>query len=357
MHEIADLLKQVLSQEELEKLAAAPLRERYHPVGRLLSWHESLGQEYGNTLFALKAVLKSDPEWLRAKQRKRRLLDKTKYHNPDAVLSELRAYGALLEAGFSVHPVRESKVRTPDFEICDPDGGAIEIEVFSKGYPDEESEALDQFHNAPPPEKGPVVVCEHSVRPFGTSKSGLNHPATVAKVLGMKKRSGQLSGACPGILWIDLQGELWRLYPWDDACLPLTVDRTGFHSGGLWYSLFGRKGDPVFERYAPWPLDLRAELAAGMCKMENEGRFLQDPTLSAVVVSCEGFLSLFENPEAAKGLGEWFWLRVTALRLFDMSRSWIGWPENELRARLDIERRRICALGRAIGTRGVRSQD
>jgi len=346
MEEIIELLRGTLTVDELERIEKAPFREREHPLRRLLRWQTSIGAEYGNTLFALKTVLKSDPEWLTSKRRKERLLDVHEYHNPAGVLAELRTYGSLLMAGFEARPVPETSTRTPDFEVDGPEDSVVEVEVFAKSYPVDEAKSLEAFYNMPPPSvvDERVAVREHTVRPFKANGVNLSHPAVVAKILSMKKQGEQLSGSCPGILWLDLQGELWQLYPWTDSCLPITVDRNGFHSGGLWYAFFGQENDPIFERHIPWPFDQRVDFAPGICSMSHSGRFKQDRALSGVVVSSDSFLALFENPDAVQPLEEWFWRRATALRWFDISRSWIGWPAKDLPERLAIERRRLHAL-------------
>ena len=111
---------------------------RPHPVGLLLLREEGQSQEAVNTNRALKQVSLANMSWLDSM--KSRIIGK---NLPDAAgaLAELRAYGALLEAGYVVKPVRVMAKPTPDFTISDGNFSSV-VEVHAKQFFDETEEEL-----------------------------------------------------------------------------------------------------------------------------------------------------------------------------------------------------------------------
>lgn len=82
--------------------------------------------------------------WLRDKTTQ--LLDLEDINNASSSLAELRTYGGLLDAGFSVTPVPRRDYSTPDFNI-DAGDGPITVEVFAKHQDKEQDKLLDAVHS------------------------------------------------------------------------------------------------------------------------------------------------------------------------------------------------------------------
>src|ERR1700709_1551422 len=89
------------------------------------------------------ARISKEPEglsWLEALSR--RLADTSNREDAAAALAELRAYGSLLEANFSVKPKKPKTVPTPEFMV-DAGDGEVVVEVFAKHQDDDQKLLVD----------------------------------------------------------------------------------------------------------------------------------------------------------------------------------------------------------------------
>jgi len=341
----ADLLTNILTAREIELIEGAPLRERAHPVGRLLRPTTSNGYEHYNTLQALRAALAKNPSWLKAQER--RLANVEDYTEPASALAEVRAYGYLLATGLDVEPVPRGGAGTVDFLVRCPKDSRIEVEVFAKHMEQSEVDALSAFHQAAPPQlpPGSVAVREHAIAPMGRPRPGESVTENaVSKLAQIKGDERQFSGAEPAILWVDGQDESLSLFPWEKAAVPLVTDRAGFHSGDLWYACYGKPGLPIFERFWPGISGPEGAFDLGHVHMRHNGRFVGQTRLSCIVLAAKHCTLAMENPAAPKRLPTTFWETFSRVRHFDFGLSWVNWPESKLQERLEIEYRRIVEL-------------
>jgi hypothetical protein len=340
----AELLANVLTSRDLEAIEHAPLRERSHPVRRLLRYRTSNGCEYHNTTQALRTLLGKDRSWL--KRQARRLADTEDYTEPASALAEIRAYGYLAAAGFCVNPVSRGSRSTVDLRVFDSTGLEIEVEVFAKHLEQSEADSLSAFHHAQPPQppSGGISVREHVIIPMGRPRPGESVTQNaISKLAQIKGDEKQFSGTVPAVLWVDGQDETLSLFPWQKSAQPLVSDRAGFHSGDVWYACYGKKELPIFERY--WPGALGPEGGhPGYVRMGHSGRFIEETKLSCIVVAAKSSTYAMENPSAQHRLSRVFWRSFSRVRHFDIALSWLDWPEGRLRERLEVEYQRIGTL-------------
>lgn len=201
-----DILKTFLSDEQIESIKTAPNKDRCHPVRRLMLDSSEKGNVYVNTESSFKVIAAENKDWLKRKANV--FAELNDYSTSSSALGEVRAYGYLLNAGFKVTPIPETDKPTPDFHIENDAGDKIEVEIHSKQYTDEESEALEKFNSEPLAVEPGTIFCRHiEITPFGKPKQGESVTENViSKFTSIKnKNEPQFSSEISSILWLDFQ--------------------------------------------------------------------------------------------------------------------------------------------------------
>lgn len=335
-----ELLKDIISEEQISSIKNAPKKDRLHPVRYLMEYTKDNGFTYFNTEDSLKRIKLDKLDWLKAKSDNLAELDD--FSTPSSFLGEVRALGYLLGSGFNVEPIDENNKPTPDFNIINNDGEEIEVEVNSKQLTSEESSALEEFNkksqNINP--QGGITSKEHVVTPFGEPRKDESVTENViCKISSIKQSEKQFSNNKSSILWLDFQDEIWRMGPKANSTFPLRSWREDFYSGEIWYAFYGKKGLPIFEGDS---LEPRAKKSSVV--MRHEGRYKNETKIDACIVSFNKDTVILENPSAKNPLPEWFFNKMPCLRWFNVSHSWLRWPENKLFDRVQTEILRIEKL-------------
>lgn len=127
------LLEGLLSFEERGMILQARTTAPFHPLAVLLTGDSPGTQRIAaNTERALHHVRRRDEEWLR--HLKKRQLQTEPLTEAASGLAELRAYGALLDAGLDVSPFPSSSPGSkPDFRVS-LNGEELQIEVQAKQH-------------------------------------------------------------------------------------------------------------------------------------------------------------------------------------------------------------------------------
>jgi hypothetical protein len=342
-----------LSAAEIELLRNAARDGMPHPVAAL-ALADGPNQVRVNTERAARAISHVDDPWLAAI--KPRLVDSTDFTNASSALGELRAYGALLEAGLTITPdptVAGKKV-VPEFEVDAGDGPVI-FEVHSRQLDRAQAQALATHHKAmnaavrkaraENPGKVLTTMGAASVAPLGapnqdkTGDSILTN--AISRICSVKAGEHQSDPSKGFVLWLDLQDPtVWGLPISDAQLAPLWTEKDGeIGSGALWFALYGRKNDPMMEMRG---CDYR-EIA-----MLHDGRFALTNRLSAVVYSLPSLTVLMEHPSPALPVPRR--LRASLLRLpfFGLDRSVCSWKPGLVRSYLELQRETIAATANAL---------
>ena len=241
-------LSEFLTQEEQFAFKQPEQAAHIHPLSLLLNREEGRSQHAVNVERALKQVSLANVKWI--EKMKPRIVGSDAIEAASA-LAELRAYGALLEAGFKVIPVSVESKPTPEFTISDGKCTAL-VEVHAKQFhtgTQKELEARQKWLSEQPAKPGVTVHTYGVVHPFGRPEIGKPGDSTttnaISRICGIKQREHQLSDHSPSILWLDFQD----LYSWDMAMSaqefrPVLSWNEHLTSGALWYALYGWKGRP-----------------------------------------------------------------------------------------------------------------
>lgn len=271
-----------------------------------------------------------------------------------AALAELRTYGGLLEAGFSVTPIPEADESTPDFE-ADAGDGAIIVEVFAKHQDESEKKLWEAIASGrtPPGVERQVVEDQHGRiettitehHPAGAPDPKKPHDSVQANVISRicaaKGKEKQFPLDRPSLLWIDLRSfggwpEALKL----DQCTPLISGRDGLTSGALWYAFYAWKGAPIFEE--DFPLHER------VVPMGHDGRFRlqgeKKSKLSGCILALSECLILFENPWADHPLPDRARRFAERLPCFDFGHSICNWSPGDAEKLAELGRRQIEAM-------------
>jgi hypothetical protein len=153
------------------------------------------------------------------------------------------------------------------------------------------------------------------------------------------------------VLWLDFQGQDVGFALAEEQLVPLYSETTDgeVHSGALWYALYARKGDEMIESdgFTHW-----------LPTMLHAGRFFQTmkshggPTLvSAVIYSLPRATVLMENPAPSRQLPENFRASLLRTPYFRLDRSICEWEPGLVSARIELERKTVTAVARALGAR------
>jgi hypothetical protein len=345
---MTDQLKQLLelSESEIENIRNTTIKDRCHPVKRLLYPKDRGERDFQvivNTERALRHIKQHHTQWLR--NLKPRLLNIDDYSTSSGALGEIRAFGAILEAGISVEQISR---KGADFLVEDNQEKVL-IEVHSKQFHDKESESLEKFYNDLRNEMTKSdrntgwVIGEHKTVPFGKlEKKDENVTANaISKLCAIKKEEHQMNTDHTSILWLDFQDEVWELLDTVDRVLPVRTWNRAFYSGEFWYAFYGWIDAPIFEQFR---LDT---LLNPVVKMGHWGRFRNStkPTkLDAVIISFSRNTVILENPFSKKAIQPSLWKKLICLPWFNLEYSYTNWPAVNLRQRIEIEQEKLIEL-------------
>jgi hypothetical protein len=337
-------LSEFLTSEELAAFRQHPVTaERPHPLTTLLRYEDGRSQHAVNTERALKQVSIADLNWI--EKIKPRIVGPDLLDSASA-LSELRAYGALLEAGYQVKPVPTEERPTPDFTITDGSTTVL-VEVHAKQF-DETTEKEFQEHRkwvSEQPSPSGVTSYTHWVHPWGKPTPGKRGDSTttnaISRICSIKKDEKQFVSGVPGILWMDFQD----LYSLDmsmtaEQFRPVISSNEYLTSGALWHGLYGWKGAPVFNHCHYSHLDLPSQII----QMEHGGRFFQPTKLSAIVASFPTATILAESPIRGMQLSQNLRLRYMGLPWAGIQHTIAEWTSGHVVQTLRLHASLICGL-------------
>ncbi len=202
-------------------------------------------------------------------------------------LSELEAFGTILEVCATCVPVPEAKTPTPDFNV--PGLFAVEIYRPRESEPNKANVQADLAS-----QKGPVKIAL-SFPITGSGGLSREFPASkvIDRIVSGKRASKQTLGA-PGVLYVDLRHE------WSVECKLLQPFLTVASKGEYWIGTFGAwhafYGAPnrntLLKERATLPFlddgDVHAQV--------REGLFRQAPHWAAAVLAGSDGIVIFQNP-------------------------------------------------------------
>ncbi len=267
-----------------------------------------------------------------------RLTDVLDASGSSSALAEVRAYGGLLECGFSVSPIPRTDDSTPDFNV-DAGDGEMTVEVFAKHQDKDEDDTValmgesygpfpDTIHrshrmvqDANKQEARELIITTAAICPGGvpdSSKPGDSVQANlISRICGVKKNECQIPGDKPAVLIIDFchfGGPDMSSFTKVDQAFPIVSGHRGITSGALWYAVYGWKNTPVFQ-----------EGHKEFKRMGHDGRFRlagdRKSKLSAVLMVLNDCSVLLENPWATKRLTHRARMKLCRYPWFDLSHS------------------------------------
>lgn len=335
-------LKLLLNDEEIECITNTTLKDRCHPVKRLLYPRDEVerdSQVIANTERALRHLKQHHTQWLM--NLKPRLLNIDDYSTSSGALGEIRAFGYILEAGISVKPRSQNGA---DFWVEDNQEKVL-IEVHSKQLNHKESKSLEKFYNdlrnemTKSDRKTGWVIGAHKTVPFGKPQKHENVTENaISKLSAIKQTEHQISTDYTSIIWLDFQDEVWDLLDTVDRVLPVRTWNSAFYSGELWYAFYGWKDAPIFE-------DFRLDMLVGdVVKMRHPGRFRNSTKLDAVIISFFRNTVILENPFSKKAIKPSLWKKLICLPWFNFEYSYTNWPAVNLRQRIELEQKKLIEL-------------
>jgi hypothetical protein len=334
---------------------------RLHPVGQLLTDRESANswrsRIIANTDSAVRQVAASNQPWL--ERQRQRLLDTKDFSTPASALAEIRAFGALREAHFSVRSIQEGDLKTTDFAVSIGDA-QVAVEVVAKQIDPKMGKTLEEILARQQEElqrrasaadmrahsKRNVLVSTGSYEPFGGVDRSKPGDSLTANAISRIRRieddkEEQLPQDEPTVLWVDFQDDAWALVVGVEQAFPVTAWRGGVTSGSLWYAHYGWKGAPIMEHQGS-AYDRRTVL------MGHEGKFREKTKLAAVVISCPATTILFENPSANIPLPDSFRRQCLWLPSFSSQASIANWTPALAQRIVNLQVEQICHSAEAL---------
>ena len=357
MHKGLSHFRGLFSEDEIERVCQAPFYAgNRHPTWYPLRLDQANLQaiDYCLNRSVVEIQQSGHETWLR--KQVQRLLDLDDYSNATAALAEIRAFGALIEAGLSVAPVSLQKgFSTSDFHI-DIDELIIEVEVAAKHQDHDQDQLEEAIYSAiGKKEKNFPEGVEHSAYTTGHANVQMvaseHHPGGVpdpnkpndsvqtnliSRVCGIKGSEEQFSDGGPSILVIDFTAFGGRegarlLFGTSEQAAPIISGHQGLTSGALWYAMYGWKGAPVLE-----------ESSARHVQMPHDGRFRltgsQKSKLSAVLLVLPCTVVLFENPWPIHRLPDKVRLAMCRYPWFDLIHSVGDWRIGDVERKVKLQK-------------------
>jgi len=345
-------LQQLLSTDERSAISKAVVGKKPHPVLHLLDGEEEECRQIAvNTDRALKHVMLRDKAWI--DKLKPRLVQTADLAEPASALSEIRSYGALLEAGIQVSPVKVGQKPTPEFSVQIGSANA-QVEVHAKQFDHMTDQQIEDHHqalaeelqeklNVAPPGQTVMAVRMTEVFPFGEPDAEKPGDTTttnaISRLCSIKAREHQFEEGTPSILWLDFQDpHSWNMSLTADQLRPVHSWHGMLTSGALWYAFFGWKGAPVFDRFH------RSLNPRAIVEMAHPGRFRLSKMLSAVVISLPTETVLVESPRPIVRLADDFRCQFIHLPWAKVEHWTAEWEPDLVRRTIDLESRMLLAI-------------
>lgn len=241
-------------------------------------------------------------------------------------LSELEAFGTLLEIFPECAPTVPRREQTPDFAVP----GAFALEVYR---PRESTTNRDAVAADLAAQTGMVRIAV-SYPITGPGEGSLAYPASkvVDRIVNAKRTSRQIDPHLPNILYVDARHE------WGLATEDLLPFRTTYSQGehwigtfGAWHAFYGVLGKRTMLRDRA---ALRYLRRCDAHEQKRNGLFREADHWSAALLAVRDGLVLFENPWARRRLDE---ATVRALLQLHRLRPECSWYCAG-RSRQDLER-------------------
>lgn len=357
----------IITHDELQEVNKAGEGDLPHPLAEIAPVSSmpdvavpssTSDQVRANTERAARGVLQHNSHWMIGL--KRRLLDTSDRTNSSSALGEIRAYGALLETGMTVAANSGSFLPTEGLSVDAGDGPVI-IEVQSKQLDKDQVKAIQEQKrqhaakveaavqrrretgsNEVIAVSGPALV----VMPLGApnpAKSGDSVLTNaISRMTSTKSGEEQSDPEKPFVLWLDLQDPtVWGLPIPDEQLVPLYSElqdgKVG--AGALWFSLYGRKDDPMLGMQS---------LDYDTVDMLHNGKFALSDRVSAVIYSMPRATVLMEHPSPARPIPPAFRASLLKLPFFQLDRSICEWEPGLVNARINLEHRTVAAAAKAL---------
>jgi hypothetical protein len=215
------------------------------------------------------------------------------YHAARGALSELEAFGTILDVFSQCVPVPKTSEETPDFVIPDD---AFSVEVYRPR--ESETNRAKVKEDLANQSRDVKIAISHPL----TGSAGLAFPANqiVNRILNAKRDSQQVYADLPAVLYVDVRHE-WHLG--GDDLLPY---RTVFSKGqdwigtlGAWHAFYGKTGRRTMLRDRT---SLRFLADSDAYEQERNGFFRTSTRWSAALLAVRDGLVIFENPWATHPL-------------------------------------------------------
>ena len=345
-------LHDLFNVQQLETIKDAPLfMGTRHPTWFPLYYEQPRPIDYLVHGAVRNIYLQSDgSRWLQ--DLTSRLLDVEDINNASSSLAEIRAYGGLLEAGFSVAAIPRHDESTPDFCI-DAGDGPITVEVFAKHQDKEQDNLLNAVHSENAlltngMERTSQVAGNFSIQTtvVELTPAGRPNPAKlndsvqanmISRVCAIKQNENQIPEDHPALLVMDFAhfgGPVGAEFLQSGQAAPIESGHHGITCGSIWYAMYGWKNAPVFE-----------EGSHKLVRMGHDGRFRLTGTnrskLSAILVVLANSAMLLENPWATHRLPDRARLSLCRFPWFDLPRSIADWHIGDADQQIAIHRRMI----------------
>lgn len=244
-------------------------------------------------------------------------------------MAEIRACGALLEAGYPVvlGGKNADTGARPEFHIT---LGGVEtiVEVWNRNMP------------------ATFVTASGTLAPFGAPNPNKEGDSVLTNVIqrvaGIKDREHQAAVGQPFVVWADLQSVETMRFDYSDHLAVVMNDDTGrLLSGGYWHALYGRKGDPLFEG---------GHFRQEMSTMLHEGRYYATmkhghPTrLSGVLFASPRSTAFMEHPSPVNSVPSEFRKLLFGVPRFDVGISLANWSDGLVSKTVALQREMISGV-------------
>jgi hypothetical protein len=323
---------QLISEQEIQTLRALGSKTIHPLVAVALhpGSHASLNMMSINTCRALHYVLGSFGTW--ATNLRPRLLSQTELSSTESALAEIRACGALLEAGYPVviGGKNADTGATPEFHVL-LDGVETIVEVWNRNRPQN------------------FVTAGGTLAPFGAPNPEKEGDSVLTNVIqrvaGIKDREHQAAANQPFVVWADLQSVETMRFDYSNHLAVIMNDNGRQLSGGYWHALYGRKGDPLFEG---------GYHKQEMSQMLHEGRYYatmkhgQLTRLSGILFASPASTAFMEHPSPVNPVPSAFRKRLINIPRFEIGASLVNWNEGLVAKNVDLQRQMIAGIVNAL---------
>lgn len=299
-----------------ELLAQVPLQHRAtHPLTALVAADDHVGSRRASrTEQAFSRVRQLFQDYATAKEGS--LVTEGDPNNASGTLGEIRA---LAELSY----VFVDRIQTPtsgsDFLIMIGDR-QLRVEVTTPAGSIKNTGLDLGTSNA-----GNVRVHATAIAPFGYPTEDKPQDTiqgnAVSRLASLKQRERQADQSVPSILWIDLENN--RAFPLSigaSQAQPFVGGQRELTSGALWWMNYGRKGDPIFDKWELVIPERRSYL------LEFDGRFTRGSRFVGTMCAIDEEHVFHQNYLVWSPLASDWIVELLQLRGAHIENWWIDWP-------------------------------